>query len=157
MICAIFAVDENEGFGNKGTLPWKRIKEDMQWFSEKTSGNIVVMGHNTWNAPDMNSPLPNRENYVFGSCDHLDGATVLSGSPIEEIQKLSDNNTKDVFVIGGKRLLEGCAGIYDRVFITKVQGYHTADVLLDVSAIVTGLRLTGSRRLSKNAILEIYE
>lgn len=156
MIYAIFAVDDYDGFGKNGTLPWGKIKEDMQWFVSNTKNSIVVMGHNTWNSEDMPSPLPGRENYVIGDCGLLEGATVISDSPINKIQELDRTSEKDVYVIGGKRVLEGCAGIYDRVLVTRVRGNYRADVTLDVEVVTSGLSLIEIKRLSKNITVEIY-
>ena len=47
MIIGIVAVDRNGAIGKDGKLPW-HYSADMKFFKETTTGNAVVMGHNTW-------------------------------------------------------------------------------------------------------------
>ena len=61
----IIAVDDKNGIGKNGTLPW-RIKEDMEFFRTVTSTtkkkhrqNAVIMGRKTWESiPEKHRPLP---------------------------------------------------------------------------------------------------
>lgn len=43
----IIAMAKNRVIGKDGTLPW-RIKEDLKFFKEKTTGGNVIMGRKTW-------------------------------------------------------------------------------------------------------------
>jgi len=65
----------NNGIGNKGTLPWK-LKNDITYFKNTTTNSIeddnieylnsVIMGMTTWNSiPDSNKPLKNRLNIII--------------------------------------------------------------------------------------------
>ena len=61
----IVAVDKKLGIGNDGTIPWY-IKEEIKYFKDLTSNNIVLMGKNTFfSIPVKNRPLKNRLNLVL--------------------------------------------------------------------------------------------
>ena len=53
MISSIFAIDASGGIGKDGSLPWPKDSEDLKWFRHNTTGDIVVMGKNTWMDPMM--------------------------------------------------------------------------------------------------------
>ena len=64
---AIVAYDDKFGIAKDGVLPWS-IKEDMAFFKEKTVGNIVIMGLNTFlSIPSRFRPLKDRLNIVLTS------------------------------------------------------------------------------------------
>lgn len=71
----IVACCENNGIGFKNTLPWNKIKDDINYFKNTTIGNfemneinIVVMGYNTWKSiPEKFRPLKNRINIILSS------------------------------------------------------------------------------------------
>jgi dihydrofolate reductase len=45
---AIFAIDDNLGFGRAGALPWPFLKEDMEHFKKVTKDKKLIMGRNTF-------------------------------------------------------------------------------------------------------------
>ena len=63
MVKIIVAVDKKGAIGKNNDLLYT-IKEDLKNFKELTSGNIVVMGRNTWDSLPI-KPLPNRTNIVL--------------------------------------------------------------------------------------------
>lgn len=132
MIISILASTSLGGIGNRGTLPWSHNKEDMKWFAQHTTGNIVVMGRNTWEDPKMPKPLPNRDNYVVSSrhvaqqYQHL--VKWIPGNPVNSILQIQkDNPTKDVYIIGGKQLYEATDSIVQRVYLTRIKGNWFTD------------------------------
>jgi len=65
MIKCIVAVDQGQGIGFNGSMPWPTLKEDLSWFKEKTLDHIVLMGSNTYRSLGKN--LSNRINIVISS------------------------------------------------------------------------------------------
>lgn len=64
-IIAILAMTDKGIIGHDNSLIWN-IPEDMKHFRELTSGNVVIMGKNTYfSLPEKFRPLPNRRNIVF--------------------------------------------------------------------------------------------
>jgi dihydrofolate reductase len=132
MIISILAATSTGGIGNRGTLPWPHNKEDMKWFATHTTGNIVVMGRNTWEDPKMPKPLPNRINYVVSST-HVDRqyqhlVRWIPSDPVANILQIQkDNPTKNVYIIGGRQLYEATESIVERVLLTRVKGSWFTD------------------------------
>jgi dihydrofolate reductase len=146
MIISILASTNTGGIGNRGTLPWPHNKEDMRWFATNTTGNIVVMGRNTWDDPKMPKPLPNRENYVVSSqhvakqYQHL--VRWIPSNPIENILQIQkDNPSKDVYIIGGKQLYEATESIVDRVLLTRIKGAWFTDTRVQLESMLACFRI----------------
>lgn len=111
----IVAVDENNGIGRQGDLPWN-LKEDMRYFSNTTKStedpnkkNVVIMGRKTYESiPAKFRPLPGRHNIVISRNEHYDVgnknvilATSLNDA-LSKINKMPDY--ENVFVIGGAQI-----------------------------------------------------
>ena len=62
MIGLIVARSKNNVIGKNGKIPWK-IKGEQKQFKELTTGNVVVMGRNSYD--EIGHPLPNRETIVI--------------------------------------------------------------------------------------------
>ena len=60
----IVAVDQNNGISRNNLIPWN-IKQDLQYFKDKTIDSYVIMGKNTWLS--LKKPLSNRINIVISS------------------------------------------------------------------------------------------
>jgi len=160
MICSILASTSLGGIGNRGTLPWPKHKEDLAWFKEHTTNQIVVMGRNTWEDPQMPKPLPNRINYVVSShhvakeYQHLVRwiPSDVTGN-INQIQK--ENPKNDVFIIGGQQLYETTEPLIERVYLTRMKGGWFADTRIDLERYLRCFRIY-SVRPGNNCTYEIW-
>ena len=122
MISAIVAVNNDWGIGYNGDL-LEHIPEDLKYFKELTSGNIVVMGRKTWDSLPK-KPLPNRINYVI---------TKEAKSSNEEVAYFDMNCIKmmmqkqsdyEYFIIGGGQIYKELLPYCDRVYVTKINKSH---------------------------------
>ena len=122
----IVAVDEKWGIGRNNDLLF-RLKKDMKFFRETTTGKVIVVGANTFNSFPKGA-LPNRVNVVLDNLNgQRDGAITVS--TLDELEKeLSKYDTDDVYVSGGasvyKLMLDKCKTAY----VTKVQADGSAQV-----------------------------
>lgn len=122
----IVAVDNKWGIGRKNGLLF-RLKKDMAFFRETTTGKAIVVGANTF-ASFPSGALPNRVNIVLDNtgAEHLGAITVRSVDELE--QKLKDYPENDVYLCGGasvyKLLLNRCKTAY----VTKVEADGNAEV-----------------------------
>ena len=160
MISAILAATNMGGIGNRGTLPWPKHKEDLAWFKEHTTDQIVVMGRNTWEDPLMPKPLPNRINYVVSSThvakeyQHL--VRWIPSDPVNNIKQIQRQNPKqDVFIIGGRQLYEATESIVERVYLTRMKGAWFTDTRIDLERYLTCFRIYGVRP-GNNCTYEIW-
>ena len=161
MIISILASTNTGGIGNRGTLPWPHNKEDMQWFAQHTTGNIVVMGRNTWEDPKMPKPLPNRINYVVSSqhvaqqYQHL--VKWIPSDPVTNILQIQkDNPSKDVYIIGGKQLYEATESIVQRVLLTRIKGAWFTDTRVQLDKMLACFQIK-SVRPGTNCTYEIWD
>ena len=131
MIYEIFAIDRNNLFGNQNQLAW-HYKEDLQYFKEKTLGKTCVMGEETFKSivNRNGKPLPNRKSVIATLSDYtFEGVEVTH----DIISWLNDKRDKeDVYVIGGKAIINLTYKMADILYITYIDADHTGDVYLEL-------------------------
>ena len=131
MIYEIFAIDRNNLFGNQNQLAW-HYKEDLQYFKEKTLGKTCVMGEETFKSivSRNGKPLPNRKSVIATLSDYtFEGVEVTH----DIISWLNDKRDKeDVYVIGGKAIINLTYKMADILYITYIDADHTGDVYLEL-------------------------
>lgn len=124
MLNMIVAVDKHNVIGVDNKLPWN-IKEDLKYFKKITSGNIIIMGRNTYES--IGKPLPNRKNVVL-TRDHFfkpEGVTVVHSieRAISEFimkENNDDLNKKQIFIIGGAEVYKQFMPYVSRLYITQI-------------------------------------
>ncbi len=141
MIEAIAAVDENYGIGFKGEL-LESIPDDLKHFKELTSGNVVIMGKNTWDSLPI-KPLPGRVNFVITREPKEISPAATFFMTLEQakqwLESVTEMNNKDfytpikIFIIGGgfiyKELLPYC----DKIHLTKIyKKYEQVDTYFPI-------------------------
>ena len=159
MIKAILAATKDGGIGNNGTLPWPKNSEDLKWFKKHTSGQVVVMGRNTWDDPLMPKPLPNRENIIFTTRTlpmYCPGTLAFDGNVKENLRVISEIfPTNDIFVIGGKTLYEESCDLVDEIYLTTVAGDYETDTKIDLTKFLNGFTLI-YKELTRSNTYEIW-
>lgn len=154
MISLIVAISKNNIIGSNGKLPWPRIAEDMKWFRERTTDNVVIMGRNTWES--LNSiPLKNRINVVVTS-KLIDGVDVISDLLDQNISayELAYPN-KEIFIIGGAQLYESTKHLVDRIYLTRVHQRFDGDAFLNIDEFLAGTVLVDSIRVSTERDIDV--
>lgn len=139
----IVAYNLNYGIGIKNQLLYK-IKNDMKYFKEITTGNtnistpnkknVVIMGRKTYESiPKKFRPLPDRLNIVITRNENYPSEEnmLISNSfenALEQI-KLIDESA-NIFVIGGGEIYKTALQHSDcqKIFATKVYNQCEADV-----------------------------
>jgi dihydrofolate reductase len=151
MICSILASTSLGGIGNRGTLPWPKHKEDLSWFKEHTTNNIVVMGRNTWEDPMMPKPLPNRTNYVVSSHhvakEYQHQVRWIPGTPVEAIKQVQKSNQK---------LYDATTDIVERVYLTRMKGDYWCDTRINLERYLSCFRIM-TVRPGTNCTYEIWD
>lgn len=115
---AILAIDSySHVIGSSETfsgIPWGRIKEDMDFFKEKTLGCTVVMGWNTYETlPEQG--LKGRENIVIAREN-----SVKYGVKFTESVEMLDKKSEDVYCIGGLSTILKCMPYIKTFYVTWV-------------------------------------
>lgn len=116
------------------SLPWSLIKEDMDFFKQKTENNAVIMGHNTWNSlPIFYKKNKNRLNIVIvrGQLTYDD---VHTAANLNEALKLCQDK-QEIWVIGGARIYKE-ALFHERigkVYVTHIEQHYPFENIIDES------------------------
>lgn len=134
MISAIVCIDENFGIGSNGDL-LVHIPEDMKFFKEKTTNNVVIMGRKTYDSLPV-KPLPNRTNAVVTSkinkpCEIDDnGVYFVSMDFIKEFLDILPRYAEeaDCYIIGGGQIYKELLPYCKYAYVTKVYcSYNNVD------------------------------
>lgn len=107
--------NEDYHFGNKGELPWGKVKEELNHFKEETKNTILVMGAKTFLS--LPGKLPERIHVVLTNQAEL--IRTKDGKPADMVFKGGTlSNALDalkasypdttISVIGGKSLIDEC-------------------------------------------------
>jgi dihydrofolate reductase len=121
----ILAVDEQNGIGRNGTLPW-RLPAEMRRFRKITTGagrNAVIMGRATYESIPQR-PLPNRHNIVLtsraaGTADRNPAGVAVAAdnkTQISDVRVGDTTATNVTFVDSFHRALE-VAEEYEQTFV----------------------------------------
>jgi dihydrofolate reductase len=117
-IIGIVAVDTQGAIGKGGKLPW-HYSADLRFFKETTTGNAVVMGHNTWRT--LKKPLPNRLNIILSRQAEFDAhESVVVVRDIESVLSMARELKGDLFVIGGEQVYRSFLPYIDKWIVTEV-------------------------------------
>lgn len=123
----IVAVDKNWAIGNKGKLLLS-IPEDMKFFRETTTGNVVVMGKNTLKSFPNERPLKNRVNIVLTTDQSFSaGDAVIVHSIEEALKEIEKYKSENVYVIGGSMIYEEMLEYCDTAYVTYIDYSYEAD------------------------------
>lgn len=109
----IVAIDNNNGIGKNNIIPWY-IPEDLQYFKNITTGNVIVMGKNTYYS--INKKLYNRINIILSHNTIKNNITVTSLEDI--IKKYKKEN---IFIIGGASIYNQYINQCKFLYITKIK------------------------------------
>ena len=152
-LALIACVSEDRGLGYNNSLLW-RLGEDMQFFKQITTGNIVVMGRKTYES--IGNPLPGRENVVLSSRE-LKTPGIEWCSSAEDLDKFLATKTKPVFIIGGASLYQMYLDRVDKIYLTEVHSTKPADTYFpkfDKSAFICKVLKSGEQEGIKYDIVE---
>jgi dihydrofolate reductase len=154
-IIAIVAVAKNLAIGRGGKLPW-HYSSDLKFFKETTTGNAVVMGHNTWKS--IGKPLPHRLNIVLSrTADIRDqpGVLMLMRSR-EAVLEFAKTFGRDTYIIGGAGVFETFAGEIEKWIVTEVPlEVEDADTFMPTD-FLDGFKLRETKELDGELRVKIF-
>lgn len=131
MVKLICCIDLNGNIGKDNDLLF-RMNEDLKFFREQTTNNIVVMGYNTWLSLNEKK-LPNRENIVL--TDEII-PNIITSNDIFKVINSYKGDDRDIYIIGGAYVYNECLrlGVVDEILITIVPTIvEDAEVKIDLS------------------------
>ncbi len=125
MISLIWAMSEKWLIGKENKIPW-HVKEDLLYYKEKTKGQTVLMGENTYDSLKgyyKTKPLPYGKIFVASLSDRLfDDAIKVS-----DVVSFLANNKEDLFVVGGASIYKLSLPYADKLYISIIKGDYDGD------------------------------
>ena len=122
MISIIAAIGKNNELGKNNSLIWK-LPNDLKFFKDITTNNIIVMGYNTF--VSLGRVLPNRTHIVLGQNVIVPEGVILYNTLEELLNYIKD---KDVFIIGGAMMYKTFIDLADKLYLTEIDASSDADV-----------------------------
>ncbi len=123
----IVAADENWAIGKDGDLLW-HLPEDMKFFREKTTGNVVIMGRKTLDSFPGGKPLKNRVNLVLSRDLDFEREGARAVHSVEEaLEAVKGYGDRQVFVAGGGHIYREFLPYCDTALVTRVYKSYEAD------------------------------
>jgi len=146
---AIVAFDIKKGISKNGILPWN-IKEDLQFFYNKTKCNVVIMGRNTYfSIPQTKTPLKNRlnvvltrepekykeivcnfKNVLFTNDETIYENIILFPNKYKDTYNVLDKFFK-IFIIGGNEIYKKYIPLCKIIWVTQIKEDHGCDLFFD--------------------------
>lgn len=148
----IAAVDNNWGIGNNNQLLFK-IPEDLKRFKSFTTGNLVVMGINTFTTlPGYPKPLPDRINFIISSeyfflRKYSDDRWGCNLNTFIHNLKFIATLAPEIFVIGGASIYEQLLPYCETAYITKCFQSFEADKFMVNLETKNNWKLTESSKI----------
>ena len=119
--------EKTNAIGKDGNLIYF-LKEDMEFFKEKTYNNSIICGRKTFESFKI-KPLPKRKNIVITK-SNFNFKDVLTFNSFETLFEFIKNNPKEKFLVcGGSSIYKELMPYCSKMFITKFQ--ENEDVIAD--------------------------
>ena len=123
----IVAAAENWAIGKNGDLLW-HLPQDMKFFREKTTGNVVVMGRKTLDSFPGGRPLKNRTNLVLtANLEFEREGAFMVHSVDEALAWLENYDPEQIFIAGGGHIYREFLPYCDTAYVTRVHKDFEAD------------------------------
>ena len=121
-VSIIVAYSKNRVIGNDQDIPWY-IREDMEFFKQRTTGKIVIMGRKTYESiPEKHRPFKDRISYVLTrntdyKIDHSNVRVFHDFDKALFSAKLTAGDD-EIMIVGGAQIYEQAMEYTDRVYAT---------------------------------------
>ncbi len=126
MIRLIWAMTKNRVIGLNNRIPW-HIKEDLVYYKNKTKGQTVLMGENTYYSLKSyykDKCLPYGKIFVASLNKNLE---LDDAEVINDITLFLKNNKLDIWVVGGASIYKLCLPYADELYISYVKEEYDGD------------------------------
>jgi len=125
MINLIVACSRYRVIGKDGRLPWK-IREDWEYFLEKTKQGILVMGRRCYD--EMGKHLLDREVITLSRDPNTTFEHARKAGSLPEALELARANGGEIWICGGQGIYEEAMPLADRLYLTLIDAEYEGDV-----------------------------
>jgi dihydrofolate reductase len=132
-IALIAAIGRNGELGKEGKLPW-HLPQDLKFFKQVTTGQVVVMGRKTYES--LPSLLLDRTIIILTTQTNYkpDAPNTLVFHSVGEILHCAYlHEVETLYVAGGGEIYKHFLPLADSMYLTHVAAEFDADTFLDVN------------------------
>ena len=122
----IVVADRDGGIGKDGKL-LADLPTDMKHFRAETKGKTVIMGRATLESFPGGRPLPMRRNIVLSRTLADSGDYEVCRSVEELLELIGNEDTNDLYVIGGGQIYEQLLPYCDEALVTELEAVFDSD------------------------------
>lgn len=112
----IAAIGKERELGYQNNLLWK-MKEDMNYFKEKTWNSYIIMGRKTYES--LPKRLENRKYIVLSRT--LKDKSILIYSDINDLLQFVQSTSSSFYVIGGGEIYDLLLPYVDVMYLTEIE------------------------------------
>ena len=125
---AIVAVDSNWAIGYKGKLLVSIPADQKDNFRAKTLEKTIIYGRKTLETFPQQIVLPKRRNIILSTKpDYTVRNAEVAHSKEEALKLVENENTDDVFIIGGATVYKEFLDVCDTAIVTFIDKEYQAD------------------------------
>lgn len=135
-VSIIVAFAKNRVIGNELEIPWY-IREDLQFFKERTLGKIVIMGRKTYESiPEKYRPFKNRTTYLLTRdksyvVDEPNVKIFHNFGKAMMMAKLTAGD-EEIMIAGGAQIYKLAFPYTDRIYATVLTEDFTGDTFFPI-------------------------
>ena len=111
--------------GKDGKLPW-RIREDWEYFLEKTRHGTLIMGRRCYN--EMGPHLIDRKVIALSRNPEQSFEHARKAGSLPEALELAQTNDGEVWICGGQAIYEEAMPLAERLCLTLIDAEYEGDV-----------------------------
>ncbi|MEI6269044.1 MAG: dihydrofolate reductase [Methylococcaceae bacterium] len=116
-ISLIVAMASNRVIGLDNKMPW-HLSADLKKFKSITMGSPILMGRKTYES--IGRPLPGRTNMIISRNLDYQQEGCLVFNDLKTAFKKADENTDEIFIIGGSDLYKAILPMADTIYLTLI-------------------------------------
>lgn len=125
IISLIAAIDERNGMGRDGGLPW-HLSDDLKNFRRLTTGHHIIMGRKTFESIGVH--LGGRQLIVLSrDPNYVAEDAILTHSLEEALDIAQQAGEEEVFLIGGAEIFAQALPMAERFYLTRVHAELEVD------------------------------
>ena len=116
-ITIIAAIGKNNELGKNNKLIW-HVKEDLQFFKEKTINKSIVMGINTFKS--LPKILPQRKHIILTHQDIEISSDILIFHDLNSLLEYIDIMPEEFMIIGGASIYRQFINYTNQMYLTEI-------------------------------------
>ncbi len=122
----LVAVSENNVIGKNNKLPWY-LPNDLRYFKNLTWAMPILMGRKTFESIGK-ALLGRRSIVITRNLNWMHSGVTVVHSVDEAITKASEDDIKEIFVIGGAEIFNSALPQANCIYLTRIHHHFDGDV-----------------------------